>query len=258
MLSLDAPSTRWVLGVVLAALFGLLVARAVRKDRKDYQRFKRFDDTADRQRMFRKWLVEAFVSFGGSAAVILALAWQFVPRLLAAVRDWPIGRWFTAVVGTSGLVPGIAIGIAVALVVGTIAVVYAVRTTADVPTIGDIGALLPRNRAELGYGAALSVNAGLVEELLFRLAVPALVYGVFGDAVVAVIASIVLFGGLHLYQGAWGILGSMAIGALLMVLYLATGNILAPIIAHALIDLRSLVLIPVIVFRVHTKAAQQS
>jgi membrane protease YdiL (CAAX protease family) len=73
-----------------------------------------------------------------------------------------------------------------------------------------------------------------------------------------VIASIVLFGGLHLYQGAWGILGSMAIGALLMVLYLATGNILAPIIAHALIDLRSLVLIPVIVFRVHTKAAQQS
>jgi membrane protease YdiL (CAAX protease family) len=258
VLSLDAPSTRWVLGVVLAALFGLLIARAVRKDRKDYQRFKRFDDTADRQKMFRKWLVEAFVTFGGSATVILALAWQFVPRLLAAVRGWPIGRWFTAVVGTSGLVPGIALGIAVAIVVGTIAVVYAVRTTADVPTIGDIGALLPRNRAELGYGAALSINAGLVEELLFRLAVPALVYGVFGDAVVAVIASVVLFGGLHVYQGAWGILGSMSIGALLMVLYLATGNILVPIIAHALIDLRSLVLIPVVVFRVHTKAARQS
>jgi membrane protease YdiL (CAAX protease family) len=258
VLSLDAPSTRWVLGAVLVVLFGLLVARAVRKDRKDYQLFKRFDDTADRQKMFRKWLVEAFVTFGGSAAVILALVWQFVPRLLAAVRDWPIGRWFTAVVGTSGLVPGIALGIAVAIVIGTIVVVYAVRTTADVPTIGDIGALLPRNRAELGYGAALSVNAGLVEELLFRLAVPALVYGVFGDAVIAVIASIVLFGCLHIYQGAWGILGSMAIGALLMALYLATGNILVPIIAHALIDLRSLVLIPVIVFRVHTKAARQS
>jgi membrane protease YdiL (CAAX protease family) len=257
VLSPDSPSTPWVLGVVLAGLLGLLVARAVRRDRRDYQRFKRFVDTADRQRMFRKWLIEAFVTFGGSATVILILAWQFVPLLLTAVREWPVGRWFAAVVGTSGLIPGIALGIAIAIVLGTIVVVYAVRKTDDVPTIGDIGALLPRNRAELAFGAALSLNAGLVEELLFRLAVPALIYGVFGDAVVAVIASIALFGGLHIYQGVWGILGSTAIGALLMLLYLTTGNILVPIIAHALIDLRSLVLIPVVVFRVHTKAAEK-
>jgi membrane protease YdiL (CAAX protease family) len=35
-----------------------------------------------------------------------------------------------------------------------------------------------------------------------------------------------------------------------MVLYLATGSILAAIVAHALIDLRSLVLIPMLVFGV--------
>ena len=240
---------------MLVALLVLLVARAVRKDRRDYQRFKRFDGTADRQRMFRKWLIDAFATFGGSATVILALSWQFVPRLLDAVRSWPVGRWFAGVVGTSGVVPGIALGVAIVLVLGTIGAVYAARKTDDIPTIGDVGALLPRNRGELAYGAALSLNAGLVEELLFRLAIPALIYGVVGDAVVAVVASVVLFGGLHIYQGAWGIVGSMTIGSLLMALYLTTGNILVPIIAHALIDLRSLVLIPVMVFRVHTKPA---
>ncbi len=257
MLSPDSPSTPWVLGAVLVGLLVLLVARAVRKDRRDYQRFKRFEDTADRQRMFRKWLIEAFVTFGGSASVILVLAGRFVPRLLTAVREWPAGRWMSAVIGSSGLVPGIALGFAIAVVLGTIAVVYAVRKTDEIPTIGDVGALLPRNRAELGFGAALSLNAGVVEELLFRLAVPALVFGVFGNALVAVVASVVLFGGLHVYQGVWGIFGSMAIGALLMVLYLTTGDILVPIIAHALIDLRSLVLIPMVVFRVHTKAADR-
>ncbi|MET4780784.1 type II CAAX endopeptidase family protein [Glaciihabitans sp. UYNi722] len=256
MLSPDAPYTPWVLGVVLAGLLALLVARAVRKDRRDYQRFKRFEVTADRQKMFRKWLIDAFVAFGGSSIVILVLVWRFIPRLLAAVCEWPIGRWFVGVVGTSGLIPGIALGLAIAIVLGTVAVVYAVRKTDDVPTIGDIGAILPRNRAELGYGAALSINAGLVEELLFRLAVPALIYGVFGNALVAVVASIVLFGGLHVYQGVWGIVGSMAIGALLMILYLTTGSILVAMIAHALIDLRSLVLIPVVVFRVHTKVPE--
>jgi membrane protease YdiL (CAAX protease family) len=152
---------------------------------------------------------------------------------------------------TGGLIPAIASGLAIALVGGTVLAVVLARNAGEVPTIGDIGALLPRNRAELGYGAALSVNAGVVEELLFRLAVPALVFGASGSAPVAVIASLLLFGALHFYQGWPGVVGAVAIGALLMTLYLATGSILVPIVAHVLVDLRSLVLIPMLVFGVH-------
>ena len=119
------------------------------------------------------------------------------------------------------------------------------------PTIGDIGALLPRNRAELWFGAALSINAGVVEELLFRLALPALVFGVTGNAVLAVVGSVLLFAALHSYQGIAGSGGSLLIGSLLMLLFLATGSILWPILAHALFDLRSLVLIPMAVYGVH-------
>jgi len=36
-----------------------------------------------------------------------------------------------------------------------------------------------------------------------------------------------------------------------MVIYLASGSIWIAILAHALVDLRSLVLIPVVLFKVH-------
>jgi len=109
----------------------------------------------------------------------------------------------------------------------------------------------PRNRAELKYGAALAINAGLVEELLFRLALPALIFGVTGSAVAAVTASILIFGLLHIYQGLPGIIGSVILGTAFMTIYLATGSIVIAIEVHALFDLRSLVLIPVVVFKVH-------
>jgi membrane protease YdiL (CAAX protease family) len=254
VLSPDSPTSSLILVGVLWALLALLIVRAVRKDRREYSRFKRYRSSQSRRRMFRKWLIDSFVMFGGASIVILALVWQYPPRLLAEVRRWPLSVWFSDVVERSdGLVPGLAVGVAVALVGGTILAVYLARKTVDVPTIGDISALLPRDRKELRYGIALSLNAGVVEELLFRLAVPALVFGVFGNAVVAVAGGVLLFGALHVYQGVAGIIGSIVIGGALMLLYLATGSILAAIVAHTLIDLRSLVLIPVLVYRVHTR-----
>jgi membrane protease YdiL (CAAX protease family) len=254
VLSPDSPTSSLILGGVLWAVLALLIVRAVRKDRREYSRFKRYRSSQSRRRMFRKWLIDSFVMFGGASIAILALVWQYPPRLLAEVRRWPVAVWFSDVVeGSNGIVPGLAVGLAVAFVGGTILAVYLARDTVNVPTVGDISALLPRDRQELRYGVALSLNAGVVEELLFRLAMPALIFGVFGNAVVAVVGSVLLFGALHVYQGVAGIIGSVVIGGALMLLYLASGSILAAIVAHALIDLRSLVLIPVLVYRVHTR-----
>src|SRR5690606_29000321 len=94
-------------------------------------------------------------------------------------------------------------------------------------------------------------NAGVVEELLFRLALPVLAFAVTGNALVAVVGSLAVFAALHLYQGVAGIIGSAVIGALLMAVFIGTGSILAAIVVHVFIDLRSLVLIPVVVFGVH-------
>ncbi len=254
MLSPDWPWTRAILALALAALVALLVVRAVSRDRGEYPRFTRFERTRNRQRMMRRWLISSALTFGGASLLLLLLAGRYVPLLLDAVREWPAGVWLRGVVDDSdGRVQWFAIVAAVVIVAGTIAAVWFARNSSEVPTIGNIGALLPRNRAELRYGVALSLNAGVMEELLFRLAVPATLFGATGSAVAAVLGSVLLFGALHLYQGLPGIIGSAIIGALLMLLYLATGTIVVPIVAHALIDLRSLVLIPVLVYRVHRR-----
>jgi membrane protease YdiL (CAAX protease family) len=250
----DYAFTPLILGILLAALLGLLVFRAVRKDRREYQQFKNFTETADRQRMLRRWLSESLLLFGGSTVVILAFAWQFIPHMLAEVYAYSWVQSLRQLFAAGGdYAIGITWGIALAIAIGTVLVVLLARHTDEVPTIGDVAALLPRNRPELLLGTALSINAGIVEELLFRLALPTLIYGVVSNAAVAIVASVLLFGLLHIYQRVWGVIGSTLVGCILMALYVATGNILVPIVAHALFDLRSLVLIPMVVYKVHRR-----
>jgi membrane protease YdiL (CAAX protease family) len=252
MLPVDAPFTPWVVGVALVALVTVLVVRALRRDRREYALFKRYRSTRRRQRMLRKWVLESLVSLGGSATVLLLLVWPFVGRMLEQVETWPPTIAFRAALASGGgFVTGAIVGGSVALVGGAIASVVFAKHEGEVPTLGDIHALLPRNRAELKYGWALSINAGVVEELLFRLALPAALFAVCGNALAAVLVSLLVFGGMHAYQGIGGVIGSFVFGALLMFLFLATGSILWPILAHALFDLRSLVLIPVAVYKVH-------
>ena len=259
MLSPSLAFAPTIATAVFVALVIVLVFRAVRKDRKEYGRFKRYRSTARRQTLYRKWLVESFLLFGGSALAVLILSWQFIPLFFADFEALPaVVEVRSAIADGGDLVAGFAIGATVTIVIGSILAIFLARNSESIPAIGDIAALLPRNRAELRYGVLLAVNAGVVEELLFRLALPLLLYAATGSASVAIIASVALFGLLHLYQGVWGVVGSVVIGAVLMALYLATGSILAPIIVHALIDLRSLVLIPVIVFGVHKKSGAAS
>jgi membrane protease YdiL (CAAX protease family) len=251
VISPEDPAAPLILGLVFLALVVALAVRAVRKGRREYSRFKSYTETLDRQRMFRRWLRDSVTWFGGSTIVVLLLSAQFISPMLEQVRRT---GWVAAVrerFAESDLGVAVVIGIVVVALGGGILAIVLARKTETVATVGDIAALLPRNRVELGYGAALSVNAGIVEELLFRLGLTALVFGVTGDAWIAIGISLAVFGLLHVYQGIAGVIGSTVIGAVLMALYLGTGSIVAAIVVHALIDLRSLVLIPMVVSGVH-------
>jgi uncharacterized protein len=123
----------------------------------------------------------------------------------------------------------------------------------EVPAIGDVAALLPRTRGELKYGVGLSVNAGIVEELLFRLGMPALLFGITGNGALSFLIASVLFGLLHIYQKFWGVLGATILGLVFSLVYLLTGSIWVVIVVHALVDLRSLVLLPLVLHGVWRK-----
>lgn len=249
MLDPTWAATRPLLWIALVAMLALLVLRTIRKDRREYQMFKRYRGTVKRQATLRKWLRESFITFGGISLVVLLLAGSYVGPLLAELHAW------TGVGGIRSFLADylwIFGALAVIVVVLTWVGVRAARRDDDgIMALGDIQAMLPRNRQELRIGLLLSLNAGLVEELAFRLAIPALVFGASGSAIAAVVLSLLLFGGLHLYQGAAGIIGTTLVGAIMMGLYVVSGSIVAPILLHALIDLRSLVLIPMAVMGVH-------
>lgn len=252
MLDPDWALTRPLLWIALLGLIALLVVRAIRRDRLEYRRFKRYRSTARRQAMYRKWLRDSFLSFGGLTIALVLLAGAFIAPLLEETSGWPPIRAARDWVTENELLAAIIAILAVAGFVGlTVAGVVAARKEGEVPTIGDIRAMLPRNRPELGLGAVLSVNAGVFEELVFRLGIPALLFGASGSALVAVVGSVLLFGALHAYQGVAGVIGTTLIGAVFMASYLLTGSILVPIVLHTLFDLRSLVLIPMAVSGAH-------
>jgi len=252
MLDPDWVLTRPILWAALIGLVALLVIRTVRKDRLEYRKFKRLRSTAKRQAMFRKWLLDAFVSFGAIAAVILLLAGSYVSPFVTEIGQWPGIRNVRVLIdANAGIAIAVLVVLTIALIVLTALGVRAAREDQDIPTLGDIGSMLPRNRQELRLGALLSVNAGVLEELLFRLALPTLIFGASGSSLVAVIGSILFFGALHLYQGAPGIIGTALIGAIFMFIFAVSGAIWIPIVLHALFDLRSLVLIPAAVYGVH-------
>ena len=245
--------TRPILWLVLAGVLAILVLRTARKDRREYQRFKRYRSTVRRQAMFRKWLRDSFLTFGGLGAATLLLAGGFVAPLLSELAGWPGLRELRGLIAAFPLVSAVVIVVlAIAVTAITLVAVREARKEGDeLVVIGDIRSMLPRNRQELRWGTALSVNAGVVEEVMFRLAVPAAIYGASGSAIAAVAGSVLLFGALHLYQGVTGIIGTTVVGALMMALYVVSGTIIAPIVLHAIFDLRSLVLIPAAIFGAH-------
>jgi membrane protease YdiL (CAAX protease family) len=57
-----------------------------------------------------------------------------------------------------------------------------------------------------------------------------------------VVISSIIFGFAHAYQGVQGIIASACVGAMFAVLFVTTHSLLIPIILHALIDLRALLI----------------
>jgi membrane protease YdiL (CAAX protease family) len=91
-------------------------------------------------------------------------------------------------------------------------------------------ALLPRTAGERRLFTVVGLTAGICEEWLYRGFFLAVVAAVAGDA----------FGLAHAYQGRAGILLTGLLGGVMAALYLSTGSLLLPVLLHAAIDLRFL------------------
>ncbi len=176
----------------------------------------------------------------GRLDVLAALPAEFAPVRAAAI-DLVGGTMPLDLLAWSTL-GGLAIG-------GVIAGLVERRRGRSV-TLGDVESVLPTTRGELGWGALLSVTAGVIEELFFRLLLPLLLVlcGLSGAAAFALACG--LFGAAHRYQGAAGMVATALVGAVLTLAYLLSGSFVAAVLLHVAIDLNALVVRPVLSGRV--------
>jgi membrane protease YdiL (CAAX protease family) len=96
--------------------------------------------------------------------------------------------------------------------------------------------IMPRTGTEMRWFGAMSVTAGICEELLYRgflIAYLAVLLGTWP----AVVAGAVIFAFGHLYQGVTNAAKSAVFALLAGVLYVACGSLLWPMILHAALDL---------------------
>lgn len=245
----------------LLCVFTVLVWRFVRKDREDYELFKAVSDSAERRAFYRRWLAVSLLTFGLGTLASLAILGRLsavttLPKEFAPLAD-PLG-----VLRDSGpaLSPSFWAGFGGAvLVMGVLAVLSArlLRRKATAPfMLGDIQPLMPRNAAERTWTALLSINAGVSEELFFRLLLPLLLTTVTGNALFAFAASALIFGLIHLYQGWLGVVATTLLGLLLTRIYLMSGDLWVVMLIHAAIDLNGLVLVPLVRDLVGRRLAQ--
>lgn len=120
------------------------------------------------------------------------------------------------------------------------------RAAAGKPVPGQAAvlALLPRTAAERRWAVAVSLTAGICEEVLYRGLLVVLAVDLGLGVVPAAIVAVAVFGMAHVYQGLAGAVGALVLGAVLAALYVSTGSLLLPIVVHVLVDLRGLVLVP--------------
>ncbi len=105
--------------------------------------------------------------------------------------------------------------------------------------------ILPRTGEERAWWIFVSLTAGICEEILYRgflihyfLAAP-----FHAGLLLAVIISSVIFGAAHLYQGVAGVISTTILGLIFSSIFLMTGSLLVPMVLHALIDLRILLIL---------------
>ncbi len=126
---------------------------------------------------------------------------------------------------------------AFALGTGTLGFFLVLRKTGGWSESRLVRELMPVTPRERRLYAGLSFCAGFGEELAYRgYAIPAVIVA-GGSAPAALAVTSVAFAVLHSYQGVLGVVRTGVVGVIMGAVFLHTGSVWPPMIAHAAIDL---------------------
>lgn len=229
---------------LLAAVLGVLAWRTVRGQRA-VAAFKALTDTKDRQRGFLAKTRDNFLWFGVGGTVLLALVgqpaalWRLPPQFVPKLAD----DFAQSSAHPFAMLGGMLTGMTIAALLVYFVWRFVFRRKSQ-PIIGDVEHLFPRNFQEAGVLVPLAINAGLSEEIMFRLALPLLATLATGSATIGFAIAAATFGLMHWYQGWKGVILTGLISYVFIALYMQFGSLLVPIVIHAAIDLLAVVVRP--------------
>ena len=206
---------------VLLPLFGWLGVRRLRRN---------IEAGLPYTRRIRDYRNNMLVLWSVCSATLCLWLWQ--------LRDWST----LGLAAPTGAYGQLAVAAALALFV----VGYSYRTLALVRSSADAAAsvtestrrfsfALPHSHRDLRWFYALSITAGITEEVLYRgflLAYLSAYMPVFG----AVVLSSLLFAGGHAYQGLRGVVQVFILAMAFSAMYVLSGSLIVPIVAHVLVD----------------------
>jgi membrane protease YdiL (CAAX protease family) len=214
----------------------LLVAGVPVWDRVETRRVKRSSDVRARVQSYRR---------------VIAVLWGLSALALAAMtpNDLLHPPALRGLFARLGAAQGVPLPIVAALLVGLAAplLLALANPSARARLAKPLEALswyLPSSPAERRWFAAVAVSAGVCEEVLYRgfllRYLTALLPGLGGTG--AVLVAAVVFAMAHTYQGALSVVATALMALVFTALFVASHALWLPIIVHALVDLRALLL----------------
>lgn len=169
------------------------------------------------------------------------IAWQFCAALLLmASTPWrQISSPLRSIPIPRSIILSLVVGLMMALLLPL------VMPQRNARPLQAIDYLLPRSTHDRLWFAAAAISAGVCEEIIFRGFLIRYLNDLFARPSIgwAMVAAALIFGLDHTYQGWVGALAATGLALVMTFLFFATSTLLVPMIVHALIDLRPLVIV---------------
>ena len=237
------PAAAFFRGSMLAqsALVFVLAVVLPLWDRYEIPRLKASSDPRKRIRFYRKIIAVEWIC---TAVAFLTVGWDalFTIHTTPGEIDWLSGS------KGSSFVMGLVGAMAVVLVLPVILAIWNPKVREKAAKASErLSYLLPSNAEErMWWWPAVCITAGFCEEVLYRGFLLRYFHNMpFHLSLTwALVVAAVIFGIGHLYQGVKPALATVVLGFALSCVFVVTGSLLVPIIAHALLDLRALALLP--------------
>jgi uncharacterized protein len=199
--------------------------------------------TAPRKKIHFYWKIVA-ASWTCAAVALIAIGWDAAVTIRRQADEV---MWLSS--GTRGgiFLEGLIAGLLIVILLPAVLALRSekIRTKAG-KAAKRLSFLLPSSSEERRWWWLVCITAGICEEVVYRgfLLHYFHVVPFHLSLTWALLASSVIFGMGHLYQGIAGAVQTVVLGFVLGVMFLMTGNLLLPTVVHAVVDLRVLAMLP--------------